>query len=374
MKFIYFLLFIFALYSCASSGKKALQQGDYVKASKQAIEKLRNSPSHSEAQGILQQAYPLALEYLLANIQHAKASKMRFSWEKVVNSYEQINDLYEDIRRSPAALSLVKPKFYVDQLVDAKQEAASERYNAGIQVFELKTRKTAQEAYLHFERAEQLFPDFKDSKKKMQESMEMATLKVLLSPVNSYQNNDLSFMNFQKELWDYCSNQRNMPKFVRFYNVQTQNQTFDQTLKIDLSMFEVGQPYLQANTDKLASLDSVKVGEVTLNGKKIDVKNKVYAEFNSFNKKITAKTRIALQIIDYKQNTVLMQENVDSEYIWQNEWASFNGDERALSPTQKSKTQKREEPNPSRQEMFNQTTNSARYKITDFIAKFYKNY
>jgi len=62
------------------------------------------------------------------------------------------------------------------------------------------------------------------------------------------------------------------------------------------------------------------------------------------------------------------------QYVWISEWATFNGDERALSPLQLEITKQRERVPPEKQDLFIEFTKPIYNQITTKIQNFYKGY
>ena len=60
--YLLLLLFPLVLFSC-SSGKKALQRGDYYQAISKAVERLKSNPDNDKALTVLEEGYPMALEW-----------------------------------------------------------------------------------------------------------------------------------------------------------------------------------------------------------------------------------------------------------------------------------------------------------------------
>ena len=62
------------------------------------------------------------------------------------------------------------------------------------------------------------------------------------------------------------------------------------------------------------------------------------------------------------------------EFVWISEWATFNGDERALSPEQIQWSKQKEQVPPSNQELFIEFTRPIYDQVTAKIKEFYKGY
>lgn len=106
--------------------------------------------------------------------------------------------------------------------------------------------------------------------------------------------------------------------------------------------------------------------------------NKVYgtvkATLYQYKKTTTSKGVVSFRIIDAKTGALLSAEKMPGEFVWVSEWATFNGDERALSPEQLQLTRLKEQPAPSTQDLFIEFTKPIYEQITAKIRDFYKNY
>src|SRR5690606_28242293 len=73
--------------------------------------------------------------------------------------------------------------------------------------------------------------------------------------------------------------------------------------------------------------------------------NKVYATVKAtlyeYQKTITSKGVVSFKIIDAKTGALLSVEKMPGEFVWSSRWATFNGDERALSAEQLKLTQQK---------------------------------
>lgn len=106
--------------------------------------------------------------------------------------------------------------------------------------------------------------------------------------------------------------------------------------------------------------------------------NKVYgtvkATLYHHTKTTTAKGIVSFRIIDAKTGALLSAEKMPGEFVWVSEWATFNGDERALSAEQLNLTTMKEKPAPAPQDLFIEFTRPIYDQITTRIREFYKGY
>lgn len=106
--------------------------------------------------------------------------------------------------------------------------------------------------------------------------------------------------------------------------------------------------------------------------------NKVYgtvkATLYQYKKTTVSRGVVSFRIVDAKTGALLASEKMPGEYVWVSEWATFNGDERALSAEQLRLTTLKEQPAPAPQDLFIEFTRPIYDQITVKIRDFYKNY
>jgi chemotaxis protein histidine kinase CheA len=106
--------------------------------------------------------------------------------------------------------------------------------------------------------------------------------------------------------------------------------------------------------------------------------NKVYgtvkATLYQYKKTTVSRGVVSFRIVDAKTGALLASEKMPGEYVWVSEWATFNGDERALSAEQLRLSTLKEQPAPAPQDLFIEFTRPIYDQITVKIRDFYKNY
>jgi hypothetical protein len=375
-------LFILASLVACSSGKRALQKGNYDEAVLKAVNRLRSSPNNEKARQTLREGYDLSLQWHLDNVRQLQNSNTRFRWEGIAQNYDQLNMLYDEIRRCPGGLQVVgTPRQYLSEAADAKGQAAIERYNAGNELMAqaAQNRLVAKEAFGHFSIVEQLSPNYRDTRAKMDEARFYATLKVVVEQVTvGSRTFSLSNEFFQNKINEFLATNRRLNEFVRFYTPQEATveklKRPDHIIRLQFDDFVVGQTMLVSNSDNVTSKDSVKVGEVTVDGKKRAVYNKVSAKLTVNKKTVLSKGLMDMQIFEPTTNRVVFQNKMPGEFVWVNQWGNFNGDERALTNDQKQICNTRELMPPPPQDLFVEFCKPIYSQVTDQIRRYYQNY
>ncbi|WP_131537562.1 hypothetical protein [Pedobacter nototheniae] len=370
----YFIYLSLIIIGGCTTGKNALQKGDYDASVLKAVGRLQNSPKNAEAIQVLSTAYNLSLQDHLRRIEEAKASIDPFKWENVIYDYQKINQLADEINSCPACLNVVpNPIKYIKELADGKYNAAVARYNSGVSLLQSNDRLNAKKAYYEFEKAQNYYPNYNDVKAKMEDAYWAAVVRVVVQPIliNS-RTYKLSADYFQQQIDNFISNyQRN--KFVLFYSEQqatNQKIRADQVLSLNFDDFVVGETYVKERVEKLKR-DSVVIGETR---DKKAVYGTVKATLSIFDKRVSSSGLLDLTITDWQSRKIIRQQKFPGTYVWQDSWASFNGDERALNRQQLAMCKRRETIPPPPGALFLEFTKPIYNQLVNDITYFYNNY
>jgi hypothetical protein len=369
-------LFIIIALAC-SSGKKAYERGDYYDAVIKSVQRLRQKPDHSKSQDALRDAYPLAVEMLELNANNAIASNEPFKYKNAIQSYNQINNMYEQIKQCPACMKVIKtPKNYYSELGPLKEKAADESYTAGINALMKGTRNDAKQAYANFLDAQAFVAGYKDVIEYLDKSKFEATLKVLVEQIPVPKRYSLSGDFFQDKVEEYVH--RNYPEsgFIKFYTAAEMKGLAygpDQVMKIQFDDFSIGNTNLKEKEENL-SKDSVKIGDTKIEGRTVAVYGTVKAKLTTYRKEVGSNGQLSMVITDAKSTGVLAHRKFDGSYSWVNTWARFNGDERALSKDQLALCKLKELQPPGEQDMFLEFSKPIYDKLIPSIRAFYQNY
>ena len=335
---------------------------------------MQNSPKNSEAMQVLKTAYDLALQDHLRKINEAKLSNDLFRWESVMYDYQKINQLADDINSCPACLVLVpNPSKYVKEVAESKLNAAAARYESGLSYLNTNNRLSAKKAYYEFEKTQNLQPNYKDVKNKMEDAYWAAVTRVVVQPIilnrGPYK---LSADYFQQQIDQFISSySRN--KFVIFYGEDQATQQKivpDQVLSLNFDDFVVGQTYVKERVEKLKR-DSVVIGETR---ERKPIYGTVRATLSIFEKNISSSGLLDMSIMDWQTKKIVRQQKFPGTYVWRDSWASYKGDDRALDKHQLAMTRRKEILPPPPSALFLEFTKPIYNQLVDNISGFYNNY
>ncbi|MFW6290349.1 MAG: hypothetical protein ACOC0R_05210 [Mariniphaga sp.] len=368
------ILGVFTMTSC-SSGKKALQKGDYFSAVSKAVERLKSSPDNKNALKVLREGYPLALEWSQEEIDLALLSRVPDKWERVAGLMQQVNMLSGQIRSTPAARKIIRdPLTYTTELNEVYEKAAEERYAAGLAELEVNTRESARIAFDHFYAADHYVADYKDVRTLMNTSKEMATVKVVLQtiPVHT-QKYRLTSEFFYNQIFGYLNNQFSKHSFVNFYSpFQAESEGLenpDFVVNMEFFDFSIGN---LVHTEKEENLEK----RVKLESKDTTkVEYAVYkAKLKTFTDKVQSGGSLRVQIFEPMTDKMLLDEIVPGSFTWINDYALYVGDLQALDKQQLELTKRKAVPLPPEQDLFIEFTRPVYSKITNRLNGFFRRY
>jgi hypothetical protein len=373
---ILFIAIVCAFAAC-SSPKKLLNKGNYYQATIEAVHKLRSAPDKVETQNVLLQAYPLAVKMALRDIQNVSLSNNTNKYDVMVANYEQLNLLADEIYRSPKAVELISaPQEFHAELQQAKDKAAEQAYSLGMEAMSYNTLEQSRNAYLYFLKSNNYVTGYRDVINKLKESLYEATLRVIVEPPQTPARFQISADFFYSNLITDM-NKTNQQQFVRFYTPQeAKNESMNrphQYLVFDFIEFSVGNVNESKNTTEVKR-DSVVVSSVVVDGKSHNAYATVKAQFTRYQREIISGGKMHVRIMDATNERVIEQRTFDGSYVWKSSWASYNGDERALTSEQKRLANSQAELPPPNQNLFVEFTKPIYSQALAYVRSAYRNY
>lgn len=355
------ILTLFIVIGC-SSGKKAYQRGDYYEAVIRSVERLRHKPDHTKSQESLKLAYPLAIDFIQSQVNSTIASDAPFKWKQAIGYYNQINQLYDQIKTSPAALKVIpNPTSKFSEIADLKKKAAEESYEAGIQSMMKNTRPDAIRAYYLFKEANDFENGIKDVVELQHQAEFNATLRVVYDE-QVYRN--------EWVVVEPVINSLRLP-FTKFYTqeqAQSENTPIHQTMLIEVLGYNEGNPSTTKTENNYT--DSVQT-EKTIGGKKVKVYEKVTGRSTIYEKRVSAQGIVRITIKEKETLKQLMNNDFTGTGNWSDTWGRCSGDNRAI-PERVRKACAKSEPRPDSQLLLKLARQDALKQIESALSSFYR--
>ena len=378
VKIIIGALMVISFVTGCGSSKKMFQRGDYYAAVMESVRQLKSSPENQKQQQVLLQAYPLAKESGLRAIRNAMTMGLANKYCTIADEYIALNQMAEAIYSSPKAMQLIsRPEQYISELSEVAPLAAEEAYNLGDGLMRLNTIQGAREAYQYFIKASEYVYGYRNVNARIMEALEMGTLKVIVIPPITPQRYQLTSDFFYNNLMSQVKQSNTNNLFIRYYTEnEAKNERLlqpDYYLSLDFDDFSVGNMRESKSTTELKR-DSVLVGTTTVNGRNQNVYGTVKAQFTTNRREVIAQGTLSAKVINAFNNRVEEHRSFPGKFVWVNEWASFNGDERALSEAQKKTAKSEPIMPPPQQDLFIEFTKPILNQTVTFVRNYFNRY
>lgn len=367
-------LLVLTIVSCAT-GKNALEKGNYETALDRAINRLQSNPDNKKSQDVLIEGYRLASNYHMDYIRMLAVNNDPNKWEATYYQYKQLNSYYRQIQRCPACLSLVMPKSYISEESEAARKAAEYQIELGNNALATNTIEGGRRAFKHFNFALNFDRNVPNIDSLLTDARNMGTVRVLIEPIPIHSRNlELTNEYFENRVIEYLD-RFSQGRFVQFFTVDEAEQIDlqpDQIVSMQFDDFVLGQTLIESKT-KEVKRDSVVVGQFTDDkGVKHDVYNTVKAELTINRKTLSSQGVMNFEIRDAYTNRILTNRKLPSKDVWVHEWASFNGDSRALTRDEIEMSKLKELPPPPPQTLFIGFVDRIYDQIIGSISNFYR--
>ena len=374
---IFFAIVALALLTQCVSSYSLYKRGDYYNAVIEAVKKLRSKPDNEKAQMALRLAYPLAK----ANAERTIYNQSRITnlqrHYTIVQQYQNLNQMATEIHRCPKAYYIIpNPQEYIGELQAAKEEAAEDFYQHGKNYLKNGDVQQSRTALSYFVQANSFVSCYRDVEEMIKLARFYSTLRVVVQkPLTNraYQiSADFFFDNLMNEL-----RRTTQGKMVEFYSEQeAQNariNTPHQIITLDFLDFSVGNSKESSKTIDCKK-DSVLVGYSEVRGQKYPAYATVKATFTTHTVEILSGGILNVKVTDFNTKKITRQQQFSGNYRWATEWATFKGDDRALTSRQKELCDRRRETPPPPQTLFVEFTRPIFTKTVDYLNSYYRSY
>ncbi len=374
---ILFLISCFILSIGCKSGKKAYQKGNYEDAVYEALDRLKKAPNNNRAREALQQAYPTLTRFYESNINQLSLSNDPMRWEDIYGMYETLQDIHQEVQRTPAAQSVVMAKNYSSELESTKQQIIKVRFDLGKAELAKGYRENAKLAYDHFFRVYELDPQRGDAEDLMYEAQKLATIYIEVMPIPSHLRTfELSSQFFENQIVEFVRNETPNPfvQFVTSKEVKQNRIKPNHRLTLAFDDFVVGQGY-EKETVLERSKDSVVVGTATVKDTTVNTYATVKAKVHKFVRTIKSSGQLNLNIQDLSTKATLTQRKFPGTYSYTDQWGFFNGDKRALTKDDKELIKRNKRlPDPPPQDLFVEFTKPIFSQVTRYLKDYYADF
>ena len=301
-----------------------------------AVKFLNKKPEDAYALGELKFNYAQAVKNHEEKLAAWKNSNDITRRDKIIGELNSLQGLYDAINTSASLLKATKAQSYFNALTVAKDSAASELYLAGLDYLDKNGRDNAKEAYYAFKKADQYVNGYKDSRTKMKEAFEKCVVTVVINPVhddNFFQSGYSSFgynrEYLQQSLVRDLGGDNNNSNPAKFYtDWDARRKSIKPDWMIDLTWQNIYVPRPTERTYNRNASKKIESGKDT-SGKPIYQTVTAILRITRLSYSVTGD--FEYQVTDVKENKGLNSGRIPANIDWQQEYATYTGDSRALN-------------------------------------------
>ncbi|WP_347922060.1 hypothetical protein [Pontimicrobium sp. SW4] len=387
-KLLLLTVLLSVLISCSGRKQveKAVNSGNYDQAIANALKKLETNKNKKRKQDyalMLRDAYYKVVERDLNTIKHLKKGNNP-------ELFTEIYELYLDLDARQEAIKPVLPlvvngktiafKFsdYSYDIVKSRNDAADYLYEKGLALLDTDNKANMREAYDVYRHIERIYPNYEDSRELMDEAHQRGINYVIVSIEN--QTQQIIPQRLEDDLLNFDTYGLN--QFWTTYHANANaNIKYDfamqlQLKRINISPERIKERQIVREKDVVDGwkykLDSDgNVAKDTLgNDIKIDKIITVKAKYNEFVQTKSSQVIAEVVYTDLISNQTLDAFPIDSEFIFENVFARYRGDKRALTPEDLDIARNRQVPFPSNEQMVYDTGEDLKLKLKDIISSY----
>ena len=349
-----FVILTTLAFSCKTASK-LYQKGNYDEAVEVAAKKLQKDPGDAKLRDIIQNSYRYAVEDHESNIRNHSNSSNELKWEWVYNEYSSLQRLYEAIRKVPQVYELVQPRDYSSDQLAYADRAGEVRYDRGMRLMQSNNKQGFRDAYHEFQAALGYKPGDQNIQERMNEAYDYAMVNVVVLPMDDngfrFSSYNTANQNFDEQVvrnLQYNSGN----EFVKFYtswDARSKNIRADEVIDLRFSTMNIGRLYDKKSKREVSK--EVVIKEIVYKPDSVvKVYGKVTAQITTTTRSMRSEGLLQLSIRD-GTGRFLWSDDYRGNHDWNTEFATYTGDERALSENDRKLIQRREETPPREDEI-----------------------
>ncbi len=387
MKKLYLLILLFAItISCNSTKKveKAMLSGNYERAINLAIDQIqkgKNNKKTEEQKLILQQAFKKYQDEKLDRIKFLQKDPTSDDEKSI---YETYLDLYKTQKSIKPLLPLdyqgKKLKFKFEdvstELINAKQNYAEYLYQSGKSYMGKEETLSYRTAFEIFKKLDGIIPNYKNSNDLAEEANLLGKDFVFVKAIN---NTEVAIPNqLESDILDfntygldnqwtiYHSNQKDGNPYQFQINLIFENIIFSPERIIEKEKsIERTVEITEVQTDRDGRVKTDSLGNELTRNVRINAKGIL----NTISQSKTVSINAQIDYINLNSQQKINDYKLDSQFVFENVFANFDGDERALDEDQKLLLNNRAVEFPSNEQMLFDAAEDVKLKLKSILRR-----
>jgi hypothetical protein len=381
----YLMLVMTVCFSCSTKRQveKALNSGNYNAAISNAIDNLKTNKGAKRKQDIiflLKDAYVKANERDLEEISRLKVTDNPELYRNIYETYSALDKRQEAVKPLlPLTLDGKEVKFkfknYTNTLLDSKEQVSNHLYKESLALLESEDKLTIRKAYNLLEYIETINPNYDATRELLDEAHERGIYHVIVSVEN--QTDQIIPRLLEEALLDFETYGLNQ-FWTSYHNSTSQQKEFDYSMKLQLQQIIISPEQIKER--EILRESRVKDGWEYRLDRNGNVMKDSLGDDIKVDKFIIAKARV-FEIQQFKSSQILGEviysdtvsnhffgrHPIESGFIFENIYATFLGNRRALNKEDIALTRNEPLPFPTNEQMVFDTGEDLKNRLKQII-------
>ncbi|MFI5133795.1 MAG: hypothetical protein ACHQEB_05635 [Chitinophagales bacterium] len=371
-----FFIILSCLLNCMiiSCGTGSNLQDNNGQSIETIIKRVQKRPDDQGALRSLENTYHSFVNEQEARIRDLSDDTTNGSSEKIVETYKELQHLYEVINTLPAAANSVHPTDYSSQIMACKKTIVTKHYQQALALMDKGTKNDFREAYRQLKAVVTDDPGNEQAKQKMQDARIKGSLVVEIQLFNGPE-----FSVYQSELEDFNKTLVNdlaaaeLSPFVIINNTAAMKSFYvapDEMIRLQFTSLDIGATNIDKNTRTINNTGSDNSGRRTSSAR-VPTTNSTVTTITTTRTTTSSTSDLYLSVYDAEDKFVEGQ-NLSAQQQWTTESTSYTGDSRSLSASDATQTRNNLQARvPSKQQMVADILNQLHAKIFSYLKKKY---
>lgn len=388
-KLITFTFIFFLIISCSSVKKteQALNSGNYDQAINIAIKNLRTNKDKKGKQSyilMLENAFSKAAERDLNQIQFLTNESNKAKLEEIYNSYLLLDSRQEKIKPllplkiyESGRVAVFNFTNYSSNIIDTKNKLADYLYVNASKLMNSTDKFGFRQAFDDFTYLDKINPNYKNTRKLIEEAHLKGIDFVIVTMSN--QTDKVIPIRLEEDLLNFSTYGLN-DLWSEYHNNIQENIDYNYGMSIDLREINISPEQIREKQTVIEKqiLDGKKdliddngniVKDSLGNNIQVDKFKTIVCNVNEFTQFKSTQVIGQVQYKDLKTKQLLDAFPLQSEFIFEHRYATYNGDKNALNDTYLNLIKKRSVYFPSNEQMVYDSGENLKAKLKSIITK-----
>ncbi len=387
MKKLFCFFLITFLISCNSTKKveQAILSGDYYSAIHKALDqiaKARKNNKTEEQKILLQKAFDKYQTEQLEHIAFLEKDQLSDNLSEIYYTYKELTAVQNAIKPVlPLYTGKKKLKFELEDIsnefLNSKERYVNQLYNQAIELMKVNQKPSYREAFYTFKEIDIISPGFKDSNVLSQEAKSKGTDMVIIKSVNATEM--IIPKRLEKDILDLNLNTIK-DEWLIFHTSSMDNVQYRYQINLIFENINFSPDQIHEKEEDIEKVIQITEKQLDRDGKVIKDENgkdvtytrnvKTEGVLNTITQSKLVNIGAQVEYFDLLSNQQMKSYKLDSQFVFENKFAIFDGDERGLTEEQLELTKGVLIPFPTNEQMLFDAASDVKNKFKSILNRY----